>query len=138
MGLSVVRDPGEEDATIKASDDEPWEYSRAEGGVDVGNNDLADAAANAIDDGDGLKLVQEQTALVPACKVKFNGMSYDSLQDVPDLKAEVAYLAIGRVNGHEELISAQGDLREVAKVKVATVRPIPDDKLQKILDILDN
>jgi hypothetical protein len=139
-GLSVVRDSdGERGATIGSTDDEVWEYPGPEGVVkDVGDNSLADAASNALDDGSAgnLELVQEQTALVPACKVKFQGMSYNDLDDVPSLKEEVAYFLTGRVIGHEEKISAQGDLREEAKVKVNQVKKVTPEQAERILAIL--
>jgi hypothetical protein len=138
-GLSVVRDPDEDPrVTMRGPDNEPWEYPRPEGGVrDVGkSNSLADAATEAQNDGTDLTLVAEQTALVPACKVKFQGMSFNDLNDVPELKEDVAYLAEGTVVGHEQVLTAQGDIRDLAKVKVREVSKISASQLERINAIL--
>jgi hypothetical protein len=82
---------------------------------------LADAAAEALPtDGEHV----EQLALVPACKVKFVGMSWDSLDDVPGLKDEMEFLVKGVVVGHGQMVMANGEIRDVATVRVTSVTPV--------------
>jgi hypothetical protein len=106
--LQVVRDDEEEETVAKQS--------------------LADASEDALDgmpepttETEGQP--GEQTALVPACKIKFQGVSYDSLKDVPDLKAEVSFIVTGRVVGHEDKVFKDGDVRTIVKVDASKVVP---------------
>lgn len=53
-------------------------------------------------------------------KVKFVGMAWES-PEMPDLKEEVELTVRGIVVGHGQELMADGDVREVAKVKVTSV-----------------
>jgi hypothetical protein len=90
-------------------------------------DDLAGASQAALDgstvpETDGKP--GEQLAAIPACQVKFLGMSYDSLDDVPGLKEEVTFIVTGRVVGHEEKVGkTDGNVRTIVKVDATDVRP---------------
>jgi hypothetical protein len=102
-------------------DGEPWEYPVPEGRTDsVAKSDLAAAAADAATD-DG---ATGQQALIPRSVTRFVGMKLNTTDDVPELRARVAYLVIGEVNGHATEVMADGDDREVAKVKVESVKQV--------------
>jgi hypothetical protein len=99
-----------------------------EGGEVVESTDpvsLSDAAEEALANaatGPELKLTGEQTALVPACKMKFQGMAWDSLDEVPALKSRLFFLVEAVVVGHETKVMKDGDVRELAKGDVVSVR----------------
>jgi hypothetical protein len=84
---------------------------------------LADAAAEALPTGDDEDR-SEQLAIVPACKVKFVGMSWDSLDDVPGLKDQMEFRVEGIVVGHGQTVMANGEIRDVATVKVTSVSKV--------------
>jgi hypothetical protein len=90
---------------------------------------LAEASQEALDGEPVEETGQpgEQTALVPACKIKFQGVSYDSLEKVPDLKETVSFIVTGRVVGHEEKVYAGGDIRTIVKVDASNVKPYEDE-----------
>lgn len=91
----------------------------------MANDDLAAAAGEALDDSAGeLQMSQQQEALIPACKVKFQGMAFDKLDEVPSLRDEMRFEVIGTVIGHETTVMADGEEREVAKVKVSSVKQL--------------
>lgn len=74
----------------------------------------------------GLTNLGEQDALdgmESATKIKFVGMSYDTLDDAPTIGSEVVFLVRGRVVGHGQEEMADGHVRETAKVKVLSVIP---------------
>lgn len=56
-------------------------------------------------------------------KTKFVGMSHESAER-PGLKEEVEYRVRGICMGHAEEVMADGDIREVAKVKVTSMERI--------------
>lgn len=80
--------------------------------------DLAAAAAEGMDD-DGT----EGQAHLPGtdfARVKFVGMAWETAA-VPTLKEEVTFIVRGLCVGHGEEVMADGDVREIAKVKVLSV-----------------
>ncbi len=86
---------------------------------------LGDIAADALQaGGDELVMSSEQTALIPACRVKFTGMSWDSIEDVPDLKTVVTFTVTAQIVGHTDEVMADGELRHLAKAKVLEVKRI--------------
>lgn len=87
------------------------------------DNDLAGAASDAIDDAASHE--QDHLPGTNYAKVKFNGMAWESVE-VPDLKTEVAFIVRGMISGHGEEVMADGDIREVATVKVTSVEPYSD------------
>jgi hypothetical protein len=99
-------------------------------GKDVGGMtvNLADAASEALGGaGDELQMEATQEALVPACKVRFQGMSWDSLDAVPDLKSTIRVVVEATVVAHEQIVDQKtGDVRDVAKAKVTSVRLLED------------
>lgn len=109
-------------------DGEPWEYPAPEGTreISMAKTDLADAAeAAATDDGS-----TGQQVLLPKSVTKFTGMKLNTTDDVPELRQRVAYIVIGDVVGHSTEIMAGGEEREVAKVKVESVRQVtPGEKV---------
>lgn len=84
---------------------------------------LSDAAAAAMDsEGDP---TQEHLDGTNFAKVKFVGMAWESAE-IPGLKDEVEFTVKGTVVGHGQQVMADGDIREVATVKVTeVVRVIP-------------
>jgi hypothetical protein len=114
--LSVVPDP----ETPAGETEEPWEYPAREGpGEMADDGDLGAAAQGALDGED--QPIQE--ALVPACKVKFLGMGWDSLDDVPNLKDELTFVVKARVIELAEAVDQKdGDIRHVAKARVLSVK----------------
>lgn len=84
------------------------------------DDDLAAAAADAATD-DG---AEGQMALLPKSVTKFTGMKLNTTEDVPELRERVAYIVIGDVVGHSTEIMASGEEREVAKVKVESVKQV--------------
>lgn len=109
-------------------DGEPWDYQAPEGtrNISMAKTDLADAAADAATD----EGAAGQQALIPKSVTKFTGMKLNTTDGVPDLRDRVAYIVIGEVQGHTTEIMASGEEREVAKVKVDTVRQVtPGEKV---------
>lgn len=100
--------------------EEPWEYPAPEGGESMAKDSLAAAAAEGAED-DGST---GQQSLLPKSVTKFTGMKLNTTEDVPELRARVAYVVVGEVVGHATEVMADGDDREVAKVKVESVRPV--------------
>lgn len=79
---------------------------------------LADAAEEALGEtGPEADMDGEQGELFPACRVKFQGMAWDSLEVVPDLKQKMVFRVEGTVVGHEQQVRADGEIRDFAKVK---------------------
>lgn len=94
----------------------------------VDEEDLAGAASAALQNtGAELELSGEQTAIMPACKMRFQGMAWDSLDEVPPLKAELTFLVTARVVGHETKVNKDGELRELAKGDVVSVKLVNPD-----------
>lgn len=56
-------------------------------------------------------------------KVKFVGMAWDTLI-APALKEEIVVEVRGMVVGHGEEVMANGEVREICKVKVTSIVPI--------------
>ena len=81
--------------------------------------DLAGAAEGALD-GEG---EQEHLPGTDHVRVKFVGMAWDTLVAAA-LKDEVEFHVRGMVVGHGEEVMADGDIREVSKVKVLSVTPV--------------
>lgn len=81
---------------------------------------LAEAAAGAL----GADGEEQQIAMIPACRVKFQGMSWDSLDDVPSLKQEMEFRVKGRVVGHGQQVMKDGEIRETATIEVTSVQQI--------------
>lgn len=110
--------------SVSDNQGEPWEYPAPEGtrSIDVAksDDDLAAAAADAATD-DG---AEGQIALLPKSVTKFTGMKLNTTEDVPELRERVAYIVIGDVVGHSTEIMASGEEREVAKVKVDSVKQV--------------
>lgn len=113
--LSVVPEPDS-----PAGGDEPWEYERREGPGEMADDEnLGTAAQGALEGAD--EPIQE--ALIPACKVKFIGMAWDSLDEVPGLKDELTFIVRAQVVGHEQIVDQKtGDIRDLAKAKVSSVQ----------------
>lgn len=83
---------------------------------------LADAAENALGPaGPEADIEGEQGALLPACRVKFHGMAWDSLEIVPNLKEKMVFRVEVTITGHEQQVMADGDIRELAKAKCEKV-----------------
>jgi len=89
--------------------------------VDSMANDLAEAAGAALGDGGELAMSGDQIPLIPACKVKFVSMAWDSLDAVPNLKDEMVFLVKARIVGHGQEVMKDGDIRETAKAEVLRV-----------------
>lgn len=110
--------------SVSDNKSEPWEYPAPEGtrsiNVAKSDDDLAAAAADAATD-DG---AEGQIALLPKSVTKFTGMKLNTTEDVPELRERVAYIVIGDVVGHSTEIMASGEEREVAKVKVDSVKQV--------------
>lgn len=83
---------------------------------------LGDAATEALDGLGGGEDVQEP--MIPACKIKFLGVSFDSLDDIPQLKDEMTFTVHGRVVAHGQHVLASGEIRDVASVQVETVTKV--------------
>lgn len=119
----------EEAASTPAEGEEPIEddtpYIEDEDGFAEPDNvvSLADAAMTAMDDeGDP---TQEHLDGTNFAKVKFVGMAWESAE-IPGLKDEVEFTVKGTVVGHGQQVMADGDIREVATVKVTeVVRVLP-------------
>jgi hypothetical protein len=88
------------------------------------DNDLADAAGQALDGLDhATDLPPGQAALIPACKARFLGMAWDSLDTVPDLNQELRFTVSGTVVAHEQHVDKRtGDVRDLVKVNVTSVK----------------
>lgn len=99
---------------------QPEQIQEAGDVVAARKNDLADAAQDALD-GSGNADTPIQETLVPACKVNFNGMSFDSIEDVPELKQEVTFRVKGMITQRAQKLMKTGDLRELATCQVHTV-----------------
>lgn len=82
---------------------------------------LADAAAEALA---GFGGEDVQMPLIPACKVKFVGMAWDSLDAVPALKEEMTFEVTGRVIGHGTIVLKSGETRETATIDVTSVKQV--------------
>lgn len=85
---------------------------------------LADAANDALGSSEGDEVPEGQQVLVPACKVKFVGMTYDSMDDVPKLKETVKFEVEGWVEGHGQKVMKDGEVRELANVRVTSVKQV--------------
>ena len=89
-------------------------------------DDLAEAATDGLDEFmEGPK--ESQIALVPACKVKFNGLQYDSMEKVPALKESLRFEIEGYVVAHGQTVLANGEVQDTATVKVTRVSPVSDE-----------
>ena len=78
---------------------------------------------------DGLEEFMEepkgsQVALVPVCKVKFNGLQYDSMDKVPELKQSLRFEIDGYVVAQGQTVLANGEVQDTATVKVTRIVPI--------------
>jgi len=81
-------------------------------------DDLAGAAGDALDEVG--EVTQDHLEGTDYAKTKFVGMAYES-PERPGLKDEVQYVIRGTCVGHEEQVMADGDIRQVAKIKVTSV-----------------
>jgi hypothetical protein len=98
---------------------------------DVGKNDdpkpLGEVAADALQaGGEELVMSSEQTTLIPACRIKFEGMAWDSLDQVPGLKTKMKFVVEATIVGHTQKVMADGEMREFANAKVLTVTQVDD------------
>lgn len=66
----------------------------------------------------------EQKALVPVVKVKFNGLQYDSMDSIPELKESLKFEIEGYVVAHGQTVLANGEIQDTATVKVTRVQPV--------------
>lgn len=82
---------------------------------------LADAATAALSGDDGTQ--EALDGMENATKIKFVGMSFDTLDDAPSIGREISFLVRGRVVGHGQEEMADGHIRDTAKVKVLSVIP---------------
>ncbi len=87
--------------------------------------ELAEAATDGLDE-----FMEEpkesQVALLPACKVKFNGLQYDSMEKVPGLKESLRFEIEGYVVAHGQTVLANGEVQDTATVKVTRIVPVED------------
>lgn len=84
---------------------------------------LADAAKGAMSSEP--EPTQEHLDGTNYAKVKFVGMAWESAE-IPGLKDEVEFTVRGTVVGHGQQVMADGDIREIATVKVTeVVRVLP-------------
>ena len=84
---------------------------------------LADAAKGAMSSEP--EPTQEHLDGTNYAKVKFVGMAWESAE-IPGLKDDVEFAVKGTVVGHGQQVMADGDIREVATVKVTeVVRVLP-------------
>ena len=82
---------------------------------------LGEAAGDALEQfgGEG-----QQRVIIPACRIKFEGMSWDSLNEVPELKDEMSFTVAGRVVARTTRVMKDGEIRDVAIVDVLSVERI--------------
>lgn len=85
----------------------------------AGDSELAAAAGDGL--GEDLEMSGEQQVLIPACRVKFNGMAWDSLDEVPALKDEMVFVVKARIIGHGTQLMKDGEIREFATAECLKV-----------------
>ena len=88
----------------------------------MARKNLGEAAGDALEQylgGEG-----QQQAIIPACRIKFEGMSWDSLEDVPELKDEMSFTVTGPVVARTTRVMKDGEIRDVAIVDVQSVERI--------------
>jgi len=83
--------------------------------------DAADSAMSEIGSEDGA--AQQMLDGTAYTKVKFVGMSFDSLEHDQKIGDEVIFVVRGRVKGIADEEDAKGNVQHVAKVKVSSVVP---------------
>jgi len=83
--------------------------------------ELAEAAASGLDE---FTRSEQQAPLVPVVKVKFNGLQYDSMDSLPALKESLKFEIEGFVVGHGQTVLANGEIQDMAQVKVTNVTPV--------------
>lgn len=88
---------------------------------------LAEAAESALGD------IEEQDGAAQAVlegtdytKIKFVGMSFDTLDTDVKIGDEMTFTVRGRVKGVADEEDAKGNVNHVAKVKVSSVVPVGD------------
>lgn len=87
--------------------------------------ELAEAARDGLDE--FLEEPKEQqVALVPVVKVKFNGLQYDSMDKIPELKESLKFEIEGYVVAHGQTVLANGEIQDTATVKVTRVVPVTE------------
>jgi hypothetical protein len=84
--------------------------------------ELAEAASSGLDVFTE-PATEQQVPLVPVCKVKFNGLQFDSMEKLPDLKESLRFEIEGYVVGHGQMVLANGEVQDLATVKVTRVVP---------------
>lgn len=85
---------------------------------------LADAAASAMDDIAAQDGAAQQTLEgTEFTKIKFVGMSLDTLDTDVKIGDEITVIVKGRVKGVADEEDAKGNVNHVAKVKVSSVVP---------------
>ena len=92
------------------------------------DEDLAQATAAGAADaagGDGASAAMLEG--MDYGKIKFVGVQYDTLEDLPSIGEEVTFLVKGKVVGRGEEAMADGHIRNQAKVKVESVTPAKDE-----------
>lgn len=90
---------------------------------------LADAAQSAlagVEDEDGA--ARETLDGTDYTKIKFVGMSFDTLDTEIKIGDEMQFVVKGRVKGVADEEDAKGNVNHVAKVKVSSVTPFAHDK----------
>lgn len=90
---------------------------------------LGTVASEGLEGMGGDNQQEPQEPLIPACRVKFKGMSWDSLEEVPHLKDEMEFRVKGTVTAHTEEIMRDGEMREVAVVTVSKVILVPEESI---------
>lgn len=104
----------------------------AKDGDDKGPVSLADAAASAMDDIAAQDGAAQQTLDgTDYTKIKFVGMSFDTLDTAVKIGDEMTFVVTGRVKGVADEEDAKGNVNHVAKVKVSSVVPqegVPEAK----------
>lgn len=81
--------------------------------------DLSNAADDALDVFKGNDV--QQTAMVPSYKTKFVGMTYDSMDEVPQIDDEFTFIVKGTVVGLNKERRKNGEIVDIAKIDVTSV-----------------
>lgn len=85
---------------------------------------LADTAAAAMEDIEEMDGAAQQTLEgTEYTKIKFVGMSFDTLDTSVKIGDEMSFVVSGRVKGVADEEDAKGNVNHVAKVKVSSVVP---------------
>jgi hypothetical protein len=86
---------------------------------------LASVAQDALDSKEGEEIPAGQETLIPAWRAKFLGTQLDSFEDdMPEIGDEMRCEVVGVVIGQEKTRRKDGEIREVVKVEVTSVKSI--------------